>query len=112
MPKKPPVKRRPGRPAGAKTAHRAHVVELRAQCPACHSTRRTRFFHAATIEHGGQILVPEGPANPPAIRPYTHVEKKRATCADCGQALAITLYLYKPRPEDLGLDEAAAPPHE
>lgn len=95
MAKKAPRKRTPGRPPGAKTADRAHVAELRAQCPACRSTRRTRYFHVTTIEHGGEL---DG-------HPYTHVEKKRATCADCGQALMVSVYLNKPRPEDLGLDE-------
>ena len=92
----PKTTRRPGRPPGSKPVRdRAHVAELRAQCPRCRSTRRTRLFHVATIEHGGEF---EG-------RPYTHVEKKRTTCADCGQALMVSVYLYKPRAEDLGQDE-------
>jgi len=97
MAKKAP-RRRPGRPENATQVDRVHVHELRAQCPRCHSTKRTPYRHVTTIHHGGTI----------DDRPYTHVEKKRAQCADCGQHLMVSVYLFEPAEDQLGLDEEPA----
>ncbi len=89
MPKKQPrtaVAKKDGRPAGSRNRRYDTVRILPSRCAKCGSTRRTRYTHTRRQPYPG---LAHG-------EPYTHIARRRTTCADCGQARVDLAYENHP----------------
>lgn len=79
--------RKPGRPAGSKTADRDHQVVVESRCQKCGSTNREKYT-------GTVVLQGDGVA--PDQKPYSERLIAKTRCLDCGQARVVSRYKYVP----------------